>query len=145
MPSKAPSRSSITRILGHELAVEILETGDGVSGLRPGDQCAVNPYMACGECAACVRGRTNCCAKMRVIGVHSDGGMHDTILPAKQLYKCEKLTPAMIPLVETLAVGIHAVNRANVQPGERALVGGQAPSASPSSSFSSRPAPISAW
>jgi threonine dehydrogenase-like Zn-dependent dehydrogenase len=60
--------------------------------------------------------------------VHSDGGMRDTILlPAKQLYKCAKLTPAMIPLVETLAVGIHAVGRASVQPGERALVRGAGP------------------
>ena len=119
---------SYPRILGHELAVEILQTGEGVTNLAPGDQCAVNPYLACGECAACLRGRTNCCAKMRVIGVHSDGGMRDTILlPAKQLYKCAKLPPAMIPLVETLAVGIHAVNRASVQPGERAIVRGAGP------------------
>src|SRR5487761_2481036 len=61
------------RILGHELAVEVIETG--VTGFEKGDQCAVNPYMTCGECSACLRGRTNCCAKMRVIGVHSDGGM----------------------------------------------------------------------
>ena len=99
------------RILGHELAVEVLEAGDGVSEFKPGDRCAVNPYMTCGECAACTRGRTNCCAKMRVIGVHSDGGMRDRILlPAKQMYKCPTLPPAQIPLVETLGVGAHAVD-----------------------------------
>ena len=60
---------------------------------------------------------------MRVIGVHTDGGMRERILiAAKQLYKCEKLPPAQIPLVETLGVGIHAVGRANVQPGDRAMV-----------------------
>src|SRR5580692_8787173 len=91
---------SYPRVLGHELAVEVVEVGEGVTGLAPGDLCAVNPYMTCGVCAACVRGRTNCCAKMRVIGVHSDGGMCDRmILPAKQLYKCENLPPAQIPLV----------------------------------------------
>ena len=96
--------------------------------LRPGDRCAVNPYMTCGECVACSLGRTNCCAKMRVIGVHADGGMCDRILlPAKQLYKCEKLAPAQIPLVETLGVGIHAVGRAAVQPGDRAIVVGAGP------------------
>ena len=116
------------RILGHELAVEVIETGDGVTGFKPGDQCAVNPYMTCGECAACLRGRTNCCAKMRVIGVHADGGMRDRILlPAKQMYKCEKLPPVQIPLVETLGVGIHAVGRAAPQPGERVIVAGAGP------------------
>ena len=116
------------RVLGHELAVEVLQTGDGVTAFKPGDRCAVNPYMTCGVCPACVRGRTNCCARMRVIGVHSDGGMRDRILlPAAQLYKCEKLPPELVPLVETLGVGIHAVGRAQAQPGERAIVAGAGP------------------
>jgi threonine dehydrogenase-like Zn-dependent dehydrogenase len=116
------------RILGHELAVEVVAIGDGVTDFQPGDRCAVNPYMTCGECAACVRGRTNCCAKMRVIGVHSDGGMRDRILlPASQMYKCQNLPPEQIPLVETLGVGIHAVGRAAVQPGERTIVIGAGP------------------
>ncbi len=119
---------SYPRVLGHELAVEVIETGDGVEGLKPGDQCAVNPYMTCGVCAACIRGRSNCCAKMCVIGVHTDGGMRDRILlPAKQMYKVEKLTPMLIPLVETLGVGIHAVGRSGVQAGERAIVVGAGP------------------
>lgn len=114
------------RILGHELAVEVIECN--APEFKPGDKCAVNPYMTCGVCAACARGRTNCCAKMRVIGVHSDGGMRDRILiPAKQLYKCEKLPPAQIPLVETLGVGIHAIGRAEVQKGDRAIVVGAGP------------------
>ena len=65
---------------------------------------------------------------MRVIGVHTDGGMRDRILlPAKQMYKCEKLPPVQIPLVETLGVGIHAVGRAGAQPGDRAIVVGAGP------------------
>jgi threonine dehydrogenase-like Zn-dependent dehydrogenase len=65
---------------------------------------------------------------MRVIGVHSDGGMRDRILlPAKQIYKCEKLPAKQIPLVETLAVGCHAVGRAAVPPGERTIVIGVGP------------------
>src|SRR5436190_19974072 len=57
---------SYPRIRGHELAVEVIECGEGVSGVEAGDRCAVNPYMACGQCSACLRGRTNCCAKMCV-------------------------------------------------------------------------------
>ena len=116
------------RILGHELAVEVIGTGEGVAEFRPGDQCAVNPYLACGECVACRAGRTNCCVKLSVFGVHTDGGMRDRILlPATHLYKCNRLPPAQIPLVETLAVGFHAVGRAVVQPGDRALVAGAGP------------------
>lgn len=116
------------RILGHELAVEVIEPGEGVDDFKPGDRCAVNPYMTCGECAACSRGRSNCCAKMCVIGVHTDGGMRDRILlPAKLLYKCTKLPTVQIPLVETLGVGIHAVGRAAPLPGERAIVVGAGP------------------
>jgi threonine dehydrogenase-like Zn-dependent dehydrogenase len=114
------------RILGHELAVEVIESN--AAEFKPGDKCAVNPYITCGVCSACVRGRTNCCAKMRVIGVHSDGGMRDRILlPAKQLYKCENLPAVQIPLVETLGVGIHATGRAEAQAGDRAIVVGAGP------------------
>ena len=116
------------RILGHELAVEVIEAGELAGDFKPGDLCAVNPYVTCGECVACRRGRTNCCAKMCVIGVHADGGMRDRILlPGRQLYKCRNLAPAHIPLVETLGVGIHAVGRAEPQPGDRAIVIGAGP------------------
>lgn len=116
------------RVLGHELAVEILSVGDGVEGLKAGDQCAVNPYVTCGECGACRRGRSNCCSRMNVFGVHSDGGMRDVVvMPAKLLYRCSKLAPAMIPLVETLSVGCHAVGRAGAEAGDRALVLGAGP------------------
>jgi 2-desacetyl-2-hydroxyethyl bacteriochlorophyllide A dehydrogenase len=125
---------SYPRILGHELAVEIVELGDGVSEFRVGDRCAVNPYTTCGECVACKAGRSNCCAKMSVIGVHVDGGMRDRIvLPAKQMYR-SKLSPEFVPLVETLGVGIHAVGRAQAlspssagAAGARAIVAGAGP------------------
>jgi len=119
---------SYPRILGHELAVEVIEAGEGVEGFLSGDRCAVNPYMTCGSCAACSRGRSNCCAKMCVIGVHTDGGMRERIvLPAKQMYKCEKLPSVQIPLVETLGVGIHAVGRSAAMAGDRAIVVGAGP------------------
>lgn len=119
---------SYPRILGHELAVEIVDVGDGVQNFAPGDRCAVNPYVTCGQCAACVAGKTNCCARMCVVGVHVDGGMRDVIvLPAKQLYKVTKLAPAHIPLVETLGVGIHAVGRSGAKQGDRAIVIGAGP------------------
>ena len=116
------------RILGHELGVEVLGVGDGVTNVRPGDHCALNPYLQCGACGPCLRGRTNCCEKLRVIGVHIDGGMRERILhPASHVYPSIKLGLPQLALVETLGIGCHAVNRARVQPGERALVVGSGP------------------
>ncbi len=119
---------SYPRILGHELGVEIAAIGDGVTGLAPGDRCAVNPYMHCGECAPCRRGKTNCCTVLKVLGVHVDGGMRESIvLPAAHVYKSGKLTLRQLALVETLGIGAHAVGRSDVQPGERTLVIGAGP------------------
>src|ERR1051325_8870439 len=57
------------RILGHELGVEVLAIGEGVTGLSPGDRCSVEPYLNCGACIACRRGKTNCCDTLKVLGV----------------------------------------------------------------------------
>jgi threonine dehydrogenase-like Zn-dependent dehydrogenase len=119
---------SYPRILGHELGVEVLRVGPGVTHLQEGDLCAVNPYLACGECISCRRGKTNCCIQLKVLGVHTDGGMRDEmILPAAHLYPSKSLSLEELALIETLGIGCHAVNRAQPVPGERALVIGAGP------------------
>jgi 2-desacetyl-2-hydroxyethyl bacteriochlorophyllide A dehydrogenase len=116
------------RILGHELGVEVLEVGPGVSCLRPGDLAAVEPYLHCGRCIACRRGRTNCCTTLRVLGVHTDGGMREQItLPAEKLHVSRGMILEQLALVETLGIGAHAVARAAIEPGEQALVVGAGP------------------
>jgi threonine dehydrogenase-like Zn-dependent dehydrogenase len=59
------------RILGHELGVEIIEVPDNDLGLKPGDYCAVEPYLNCGTCIACRQGKTNCCTTLTAFS-----GMH---------------------------------------------------------------------
>src|SRR5262245_14050124 len=63
------------RILGHELGVEVVAVGAGVNDLMPGMRGAVEPYLNCGTCLACRRGKSNCCTSLQVLGVHADGGM----------------------------------------------------------------------
>lgn len=102
---------SFPRVLGHELGVEILEVGAGVL-LELGQKCAVEPYLNCGKCPACERGRGNCCESMQVLGVHTDGGMRPHLLvPAEKLHPSSQLTTTQLALVEPLAIGAHAVNR----------------------------------
>jgi alcohol dehydrogenase len=119
---------SYPRIPGHELGVEVLAAGEGVEHVRPGDRCAVEPYMNCGECFPCQRGRGNCCEHLKVLGVMTDGGLTERlVLPARKLHPAPGLEFEQCALVETLAIGCHAVNRGNPQPGEHVLVIGAGP------------------
>ncbi len=116
------------RILGHELGIEVLAVGPGVEHVRPGDRCAVEPYLNCGRCIACRRGTPNCCSGIRVMGVHVDGGMRERfVLPAAKLHRSASLTYDQLALVETLGIGAHAVQRAALEPGETVAVIGAGP------------------
>jgi alcohol dehydrogenase len=116
------------RIPGHELGVEVLEVGAGVSHLRPGDRCSVEPYMNCGQCYACRRGSSNCCATLNVIGVMIDGGLCERFLiRADKLHPSTQLNYEQLALVETLAIGCHANERGNPGPGDHALIIGAGP------------------
>ena len=119
---------SYPRVFGHELGAEIIEVGPGVQGLSVGDPVAVLPYIACGKCIACRKGRPNCCTGISVIGVHEDGGMCEYMaLPADYLIKADGLSWDQLALVECMAIGAHAVNRAKPSTGEWALVIGAGP------------------
>lgn len=116
------------RILGHELGVEVLAVGAGITHLKAGDRCSVEPYLNCGTCHACHQGKTNCCETLQVLGVHCDGAMRERmILPAHKLHPCNALSYEQLALVETLAIGCHAVNRAAIQSGEDVLIIGAGP------------------
>jgi len=116
------------RVLGHELAGEIVDVPDNTRGLRPGDRCAIEPYISCGQCRTCKVGRTNCCEQLRLIGVHVDGGMQGFLgVPIELLHKSERLSLDQLALVETLGIGAHAVNRSQLRAGEEALVIGAGP------------------
>ncbi len=116
------------RVVGHELGVEIVSVGSNDRGLAAGDRCAVEPYLNCGTCVACRRGKTNCCVRLQVLGVHADGGMRELItVPVVKLHKSATLTLDQLALIEMLTIGAHAVRRAQLEPGEPVLVIGAGP------------------
>jgi 2-desacetyl-2-hydroxyethyl bacteriochlorophyllide A dehydrogenase len=119
---------SYPRIPGHELGVEVLDVADGVTHVKPGDRCSVEPYINCQDCFACNRGAGNCCVHLQVLGVHTDGGLRPQFLvPARKLHPSTQLTLEQLALVETLAIGCHAVNRGAPQQGEWVLLIGAGP------------------
>lgn len=116
------------RIPGHELGVEVLEVGPGVTHIKPGDRCSVEPYMNCGSCYACRRGSSNCCTTLNVIGVMIDGGLCERfVIRAEKLHPSTQLNYEQLALVETLAIGCHANERGNPGPGDHALIIGAGP------------------
>ena len=79
------------RILGHELGVEVVDPGSDPHGLKAGDRCSVEPYLNCGRCIACRAGRSNCCANLKSLGVHIDGGMRpEVVVPARKLHRSRR-------------------------------------------------------
>lgn len=119
---------SYPRIPGHELGVEVLTVGLGVTNVRPGDRCAVEPYINCQRCYSCRRGLTNCCEHHQTLGVMCDGGMCERMLvPARKLHGSTKLNMEQLALVETLAIGCHAVDRSALRAGENVLIIGAGP------------------
>lgn len=116
------------RILGHELGVEVLAVGDGVANVKPGDRCSVEPYINDPTSFASRRGRPNCCERLQVLGVHTDGGMRPQfIVPARKLHPAARLSFEQLALVETLAIGCHAVSRGGVTNEDVCLIIGAGP------------------
>jgi 2-desacetyl-2-hydroxyethyl bacteriochlorophyllide A dehydrogenase len=117
---------SYPRILGHELAAEIVTTD--ATGFSTGETVTFIPYFYCGTCVACRMGKPNCCVSIKVCGVHIDGGMREYLtVPSYSLVHGEGLTFDQLALVEPLAIGVHGIRRAAVAEGEYVLVIGAGP------------------
>ena len=115
------------RILGHELAGEIVET-DGAPGFSVGEAVTFIPYFNCGKCIACRNNKPNCCTSIRVSGVHIDGGMSEYLsVPSYSLVHGNGLSFDELALVEMLSIGAHGIRRANVEQNETVLVVGAGP------------------
>lgn len=114
------------RILGHELAAEIVTTDD--PDFLTGEAVTIMPYFSCGICIACRMDKPNCCTHIQVCGVHIDGGMVEYLrVPSSTLIKGEGLSVDELALIEPLAIGAHGISRAHIIEGEFVLVVGAGP------------------
>jgi L-iditol 2-dehydrogenase len=74
------------RVMGHEIAGEVVEAGEDVTGWRPGDRVQVIAAIPDGTCEECRRGRMTVCPNQESMGYHYDGGFAEyMIVPAKVL------------------------------------------------------------
>lgn len=114
------------RILGHEVAGEVVSVPEENKGISVGDRVIVEPYRYCGACYPCQIGRTNCCERLNVIGVHEDGGMREYYAHDPHLIHRvpDSLAWDRIPMIEPLSIAIHGIHRLNVQAGEHVAITG---------------------
>ena len=112
------------RILGHELAAEVVES----ERFSPGELVTIIPYFNCQTCAACTQGKTNCCENIQVFGVHIDGGMREYIaVEDRYILPGTGLTADELAMVEPISIAAHGVRRGKIQAGEKVLVMGAGP------------------
>ncbi len=115
---------SYPRILGHELAVEIVESDT----FKAGELATIIPYFNCTSCGACAAGKPNCCENIQVFGVHTDGGMREYIVVEdRYILPGYGLSADELALVEPLSIAAHGLRRADLKAGEKVLVMGAGP------------------
>lgn len=116
------------RILGHEIAAEVISYGENVTHLKKGDLCTILPYRNKLIDQAVKNGKPNCGSGLAYMGVHEDGAMQEYFL-----YNAEKVFPAnglkaeQVAMIEPLSIGSHAIERADIKPNDIVLVVGSGP------------------
>jgi L-iditol 2-dehydrogenase len=114
-------------VLGHELAGDVVDVGDGVSHLHAGDRVSIDPNLYCDTCKYCRTGRKHLCVHLRAVGVTRDGGMAEFCsVPAANAYKLPNtMDYVQGAMVEPLGCCLHGMDRIHVDSTDRvAIVGG---------------------
>lgn len=123
------ARVTLPAVIGHEMSGRIAALGAGVTGWAVGDPVTVMPLAWCGACPACAAGHQHICQHLDFIGIDSPGSLQNRWnVPQEVLVRL----PASLPLdraalVEPVAVSVHDVRRADLRPGEKAVVVGGGP------------------
>lgn len=126
---KSPIPANLPLVPGHEIAGEIVDVARGMDAGRIGEHIVISPYMFCGTCEFCRKGRHNLCSRLRgVVGLTENGGYAeyvktrvDCVLPVSRDVPFH--LAAIIP--DAIATSYHAlVKKARVQEGERIAIFG---------------------
>jgi len=111
-------------VLGHEVGGTIEAMGNQVPNtFKIGDKATIYPYLNCGKCISCRKGRRNACQDNKTMGVRRPGAMtHYISIDWQDLFLSEKLSLKELALVEPLTVGFHAAARGGVTNKDRVAV-----------------------
>lgn len=123
------SVATYPRVIGHEVAGEVIETGAGVSGFSTGDHVVMDPVISCGSCYQCRIGRRNVCSRLQVRSVHVDGGYQEyLVLPQESIYHVPPLlTWEEAVMIEPFTIAEQVCSRAQLAQEDSVLIMGAGP------------------
>lgn len=116
--------------MGHEFSGVINEVGKDVSRIAVGDRVTVHPNIPCHDCTYCDEGEYNRCKNAAAIGLQTGTGgfAESAVVPSQQVHRLpDAVSLEEGALVEPFAVGMHAVRRSGVKPGDTVAVFGCGP------------------
>ncbi|HVN89448.1 MAG TPA: alcohol dehydrogenase catalytic domain-containing protein [Candidatus Binataceae bacterium] len=112
-------------VIGHEPAGEVVEVGPGVSGFKPGDHVALDPFGPCGQCSSCQHGRFNFCLNPGRLG---GSFAQYAIAPVQNAWLVPKeMDMEQAALLEPFATGVHAVEESSLKAGDSCVIEGPGP------------------
>ena len=114
--------------LGHEFAGEVVETGEGVKHVKAGDHVVCECIVWCGTCVSCRRGLTSICENCTELGTMEPGGFAEyAAVPGRLVHPADGLTIEEAALIEPAGNGLHAAEKAGIQPGDKVAIIGPGP------------------
>lgn len=118
-------------IMGHEAAGTVDAVGKNVESIRTGDRVTFDSMISCGTCRFCRSGDANLCDDRRVVGVspgewRQHGAFAEfVVVPQHIVFRLpDGLSFEHAAMVEPVSVAVHAVSRAPIRLGDRAVVVG---------------------
>ncbi len=123
--------------IGHEFVGTVLEAGDDVTRVAPGDRVLGCYHSACGTCFFCLRGAYHKCDRMRVFGHGAALGSLPGTQADQALVPMANLTLRRVPdsvsddvalfAGDVMGTGYHAIFESGVKPGDSVAVLGLGP------------------
>lgn len=116
------------RVLGHEIAGEIVEAGANVPAERIGERVVLYQRLYCGQCRYCLSGRQDLCRNSRVLGESGGGGYAEfTCAPARNAIRIPDGLDMKSAALAVCPVGTSVratLGVAQVEPGQTVLITG---------------------
>ncbi|SFB00239.1 L-iditol 2-dehydrogenase [Lentibacillus halodurans] len=119
------------RVIGHEIAGEVVDTGDHVNRFKPGDRVTLGAHIPCGECIYCQQNMGHHCVKGHSMGYQVDGGFAEYVVLPKQFVQngsiqkiADTTSYELASLSEPFSCVLSGLEEVDAKPGETAVVYG---------------------
>ena len=122
------------RVLGHEVAGEIVEIGSEVKGYNIGMRVAIPPNVGCGHCPLCIQGFNQLCSDYEAFGISYDGGFQEYMrIPQEAVDRGnviqipDELSYEEAAMVEPFSCTYNSYHALKTVPGETVVIIGAGP------------------